>query len=242
MAMINRVYQTVLTIINKDNRGYLTPDEFNRLANQAQNEIFESYFVKKFQLDSIGVMTDGPANPPVIFADKINRFLTTSVLTANAAGTFDYPTDYYRLDNVTVPGTDGFSRIADQVDHNDIRYVILSPLTSPTAKQPVYTRQGDGVRLYPSSVTSINLDYIRKPAIPNWAYGYIDTTTMQLMQNPSSSTQSTPTFWEAPNVNTAIARGRFQDFELHPSDEQDLVAKILAYTGVVIRDLSLIHI
>ena len=36
---INNVYQTVLVIINKDNRGYITPEEFNRLAALAQNEI-----------------------------------------------------------------------------------------------------------------------------------------------------------------------------------------------------------
>ena len=44
---INNVSQTVLVIINKDNRGYITPEEFNRLAALAQNEIFESYFNKQ---------------------------------------------------------------------------------------------------------------------------------------------------------------------------------------------------
>ena len=44
MVNIDNVYNTVLVITNKDNRGYITPEEFNRLANQAQNEIFESYF------------------------------------------------------------------------------------------------------------------------------------------------------------------------------------------------------
>ena len=44
---INDVYQTVLVITNKDNRGYITPEEFNRLADQAQNEIFESYFARE---------------------------------------------------------------------------------------------------------------------------------------------------------------------------------------------------
>ena len=34
---INDVYQTVLVITNKDNRGYITPEEFNRLSDQAQN-------------------------------------------------------------------------------------------------------------------------------------------------------------------------------------------------------------
>ena len=41
---IDTVYQRVLSILNKEQRGYITPQEFNLLANQAQMEIFEQYF------------------------------------------------------------------------------------------------------------------------------------------------------------------------------------------------------
>ena len=44
MVGIDRVYQTVQKILNKEQRGYLPPVEFNLFANQAQNEIFEGYF------------------------------------------------------------------------------------------------------------------------------------------------------------------------------------------------------
>ena len=40
---INTVYKTVLLILNKEERGYVTPDEFNRISNQVQLEIFEQY-------------------------------------------------------------------------------------------------------------------------------------------------------------------------------------------------------
>jgi hypothetical protein len=42
--MIDDVRQAVLYILNKDNNGYITPDEFNKYANMAQLEIFEEYF------------------------------------------------------------------------------------------------------------------------------------------------------------------------------------------------------
>ena len=45
---INTVYTRVQSIANKEQRGYLTPIEYNRFANQAQLEIFEQYF---FDLD-----------------------------------------------------------------------------------------------------------------------------------------------------------------------------------------------
>ena len=44
MAMINDVRNTVLAIINKNNYGYLSPQDFNLYAQQAQMDLFEDYF------------------------------------------------------------------------------------------------------------------------------------------------------------------------------------------------------
>ena len=41
---INTIYQRVLDIANKEQRGYITPKQFNIFAEQAQMEIFDSYF------------------------------------------------------------------------------------------------------------------------------------------------------------------------------------------------------
>ena len=48
---VDTVYQRVLALANKEQRGYITPQEFNLLANQAQMSIFESYFYAKNQRD-----------------------------------------------------------------------------------------------------------------------------------------------------------------------------------------------
>ena len=44
MVNIDTVYQKVLALSNKEQRGYITPQEFNLLADRVQNEIFENYF------------------------------------------------------------------------------------------------------------------------------------------------------------------------------------------------------
>lgn len=41
---VDTVYQRVLGILNKEQRGYVTPQEFNLFANQAQLDLFEQYF------------------------------------------------------------------------------------------------------------------------------------------------------------------------------------------------------
>ena len=218
MVNINNVYQTVLTIINKENRGYLTPDEFNRLANLAQLEIFESYFYKAVQVAQADITADDGANPMMVNAEKISVFHATAPITSTS-NVFAYPgvpasdtdpREFYRLETVTVNGI-----IADQVSHKDIRYINLSPLTAPVATQPVFTRDAGGVTVYPNTVREIEIDYLRRPTAPNWGFA------INTMLNDGM-----------PVYDSAAST----DFELHPSDEQDLTYKILSLAGVVIRD------
>jgi hypothetical protein len=61
---VNEVYKSVLAILNKEQRGYITPYEFNLLATQVQLEIFESYF------DSLSMQLQKPGNDNE-YADKI---------------------------------------------------------------------------------------------------------------------------------------------------------------------------
>ena len=44
MVSVDAVYQKVLAIANKEQRGYITPQEFNLFADHAQMEIFDQYF------------------------------------------------------------------------------------------------------------------------------------------------------------------------------------------------------
>lgn len=208
MILIDRVYQTVLYILNKENTGYLTEDEFNSLANQAQNEIFRAYFPQEDRYLQQGRMnaTDH-SNLAMVIEEKINFFDVTRTI-GGTSGNFDFPSDFYRLGTITVSGN-----YADEVSRKEIAYIEKSPLAASTTKQPKYVRREDGITIYPNSITSISMNFIRKPAIPLWVGGAQDG-------------QAVP--------NTAGAG--YQDFELHPSEEPELVAKILAYSGVLIRD------
>ena len=44
MINIDTVYQKVLTLANREQRGYVTPQEFNLLADKAQLDILNNYF------------------------------------------------------------------------------------------------------------------------------------------------------------------------------------------------------
>lgn len=215
---INNVYQTVLVITNKDNRGYITPNEFNRLAEQAQNEIFASYFAKQASYELNAFIESDFSDPTTYLAEKINVFYKTVDL-ALLNGEFTYPTDLYRVGVISVD-----NKVADRASHDEIKYINLSPLTYPVATQPVYTLGSTGATIYPTTVTTgVTADYLKTPIRPKWGYvlqgtiPYYDDTVF----DPATDSYDTP--------------AKSYNFELHPSEENNLVIRILTYAGVVIK-------
>ena len=53
MVNVDTVYQRVLALANKEQRGYITPQEFNTFANQAQKEILDQYFYDISQFNRV---------------------------------------------------------------------------------------------------------------------------------------------------------------------------------------------
>ena len=207
MVDINKVYERVLFVANKEQRGYITPDEFNSYATQAQLEVFEGYFIKKFQTEQAPDTTDDYSDIAANVEEKITFFDNTITIDGRTGNIYAYPENFYRLALISVNG-----RMADEVSHKDLTYINLSPLTAPTATQPVFSRHEGGLTLYPLDYTgAITMTYVRKPVDPVWAY--MDDPSGEPIYNAAASTQ----------------------FELHPSDEQDLVYKILTMAGVAIK-------
>ena len=203
--MIDRIYRTVLSILNKEQRGYITPTEFNEFAQQAQVEIFENYFYDLGRaFNAHGVMMDMFSNIPDHVMEKLRRFRVDSDPIMVNNGIVTLPDNLYRLAEVF-----SNNRIVDMVSHKMISYVLLSPLTAPTITQPVYTRTGNRLNIYPTELTEVTLEYIRElETIPQWV-----GTTFQGQLIP----------------------GQHVDFELHPQEEYEIVAKILAYAGLSVR-------
>ena len=121
-------------------------------------------------------------------------------------GSYTLPTNLYRLGNVFWVNV-----IVDMVDHKMIRYVLNSPLTAPTQTQPVYTRTGNTLSVFPTvnQTAQIEIEYIRN----------LTTTPGITVVAINGDQQITVT----------------QDFELHSTEEPELVAKILSYAGVSVR-------
>lgn len=224
MVNVNTVYELVLFLANKEQRGYITPEEYNSFARQAQLQIFDGYFGKKVLAEQAPGTTDEYGDVRKIVEERLTYFDNSRAITTKSdlgvsdstVSGFAYPTDFYSLGQITT-AEGGRTVMLDEVSHRDLTYINLSPLTSPTTKQPVYTRHEDGIVAYPEAVSSIRMIYVRKPLAPVWAF--LDDPTGQ------------PIYDEANSF----------DFELNPAEEFSLVYRILTLAGVTIKQQDIVQ-
>jgi hypothetical protein len=287
---VDIVYKTVLLILNKEQRGNMTPDEFNKVATQVQLEIFESYFetlnqqirrpdndteyadrVKNVDQDisvfkTYGNATYVPAGgffnlPTTSGAGSATQTLTgngtassfpfTSItssqlassviaVTINGVSTTAYvingtnisfttipalndaiivtatPEDFYRLGTVIYQDT----KEVQLSQRNELLYLNSTPLIAPTTTYPIYLYEDNKLYLYPVSITSdVQVSYLRKPVDVIWNFT-IPSGQNYYQYNPTNSV----------------------DFELSKTEQANIILKVLLYSGVVIRDPSIVNI
>ena len=219
MVNVDTVYQRVLAIANKEQRGYITPLEFNLLANQAQLEIFESYFVELNQALAMPGNESEYSDIVKTLNEKISLFKTRSALTYSN-GYFSYPSNMHKLGTLYYrPGGSSIEKAIEvqEINHDELIDYSKSPLTSPTRSRPIYIRSTSGIEIFssPSIVNNIETSYIKRPAKVEW--GYV-VTNEQALYNASSS----------------------ENFELHSSEETTLVTGILGLAGIVLSRPDLV--
>jgi hypothetical protein len=107
--MINSVRNTVLSILNKNNYGYISPSDFNLFAKQAQMDIFEDYFYQynyQIQKENARQSGTGYADIKKGYEEVIEMFSETKYLTSNSNNIFFLPAplytgdDYYLINKV----------------------------------------------------------------------------------------------------------------------------------------------
>ena len=102
-ASINEVRNTVLAIANKNNYGYISPQDFNLYAKQAQMDMFEDYFYQYnnwITKENQRVSGTGYANIVKGIVEVIDSFSASVFLTQTNANTFALPNDYYLINKL----------------------------------------------------------------------------------------------------------------------------------------------
>ena len=217
---INTVYQRVLAIANKEQRGYITPQEFNILANQAQMDLFEQYFYDKNQFSRARGNKNIYADPLGILDEKISLFeVYETTLSTYTSSHHILPTDLYRLSTVKLSGV-----VCDYMSIKDFNDILDHPLLRPHANRPVYIKPNGGLKVYTNasdltasqvtSTSTVTCDYIKTPTDVVWGYNVI---LGKAIYNSNTST----------------------NFEMHESEEVNLINRILILAGITIKNTPL---
>lgn len=222
MVGIDRVYQTVQKILNKEQRGYLPPVEFNLFANQAQQEIFHSYFsMRNMVATNSSDYSDIQSNVEEKISYFDNEETISKTTFTNPAGNttqayYPYPSNFYHLVSVVYPD----DYVATEVSAKHLTYVKRSKYTKPTVRQPIFVRHEGGLVCIPdpsngteTTEPTITINYVRTPNEVQWNYETVNGKPLY-------------------NANTSI------DFELHPSEITELVLKICQYAGLSTKSVD----
>ena len=212
-------------ILNKEQRGYMTPTEFNKVATQVQLEIFEDYFDDLNKQLRVPQADTDYADRQENIDEKIAIFKTFGNATYKTVGSLSYfelstsdvynvLVDFYRLGNVLYND----EKVVQRLDRREFYYANQSRLTKPSTINPAYLYENQKLFIKPTSIVSkITVDYVRKPVDVNWVirlgslgqYEYNDLASV--------------------------------DFELHESEQTEVILKILLYAGIIIRDNEIVQ-
>jgi len=204
---IDTVYQKVLALANKEQRGYITPQEFNLFAGHAQMEIIDQYFYDINQFSRIPGNSTEYSDMLGLLDEKLSvlkGFHNANVF-SGSVNLPNLPIDLYKI------GTVIYNNIEiEEVNKNELLNINKSPLAKPTLSRPIYVNTHSGLEIYPQSIRSIDMTYIKKPTNPNWDYIVVNE---KALYNPANST----------------------NFQLHSTEEPELVHRILALAGIAIE-------
>ena len=212
---VDPVYKTVLLILNQQQRGYMTPDEFNKVGTQVQLNIFEKYEEDLNQQYRMPQNDTEYANRVKNIEQSLQFFQRTGT-TAYVGPHFTLtPTDIYRLGSVYSGGIE----LTQYAQRNELTQILLSPLTQPTTNFPIYLYENNLLYVYPTTIqTGITISYLKKPADINW--GYSVGALGQFLYSAGAS------------VN----------FELSVTEQTNVITRVLAYAGVIINDPTIIQV
>ena len=216
MISVDTVYQRVLALANKEQRGYITPQEFNLYANQAQMDIFRQYFYDINQFKRVPGNSSSYSSTTDLIEEKLSMFKIGPVGIGDVEPLQNH-VNFYKITQVSKQDANSVSSVAQKINYEDYHTSQKGPLTRATENRPIYYVKDNSIYVFPLIGTN-QFTYIRRPNKVSWTYVVVDE---KALYNPSN--------------------GSHADFELHISEETNLVIKILQLSGLSIKDYNVVQ-
>ena len=204
---IDAVYQKVLALANKEQRGYITPQEFNLFADQAQKEILEQYFYDINQFGRLQGNNTEYSDMIGLLNEKLSILEHQKIAFGGVVNYQSFVPPVYRIGSV-IAESSGIE--IEEVSNNEYYYIKSSSLTKPSSTNPVYVIAENGLNIYPTDINKVIVSYIKEPTKPVWGYIVVGDKAI-------------------------YSSGDTSDFELHSLEESELVYRILAFAGITLE-------
>lgn len=205
-------------VLNKENRGYLTPVQFNSYAKLAQQTVFDNLFIKYRdgnvkKNNRVHASEFGDEKKKI--KEDIERFMKEEQL-FELDGYFLMPEDcYYTLQLIWNDSTE----IEEAEKNKMLTYLTNSTLAAPSRCYPVYSKYYDKYLIKPETIIDcVTAVYVRNLKEPNWTY---QTIQRNPIFNPSDVS--------------------YQDFELQEDYANDIIAEILKLSGLQLQDQQVLQ-
>ena len=229
MARVRVVYETLKDLVNKDQKGFVTPSIFNNLAGIAQLNIFNRLFDDVKDAHRNARAAFNPGRDKSLFKrlrEDLAFFVKRETFLINTDGVFDKPAALSRVISIRTGETtqDNGEITHTQVeivyDEEKIERILRSNISSPSESFPVSLVSRD-IEVFPSSVSEIDLKYYKFPQSVNMATG--------------NYSASSPSIALIEGTSIVDPNNSF-DFELPRHYESELVIEIGEMIGVNLRD------
>ncbi len=229
MASINAVYSTLKNLVNKDQKGFVTPAVFNSFAGLAQTNIYNRLFddlnnTRKLRRQAFDAERDKSLEKRI--KEDLSVFAKNATI-EREAGFFAKPSNFSRAISATtfgsiVLGQSTRTPIEMLYDEEKIERILRSNLHTPTEDYPI-ALMSDDIEVYPQSINRIQLRYYKNPQSKRASDGELSANS------PSYGYQAFGTTDVFDSQNS-------YDFELPDHYVNDLVVEIAGMIGVNLRD------
>jgi hypothetical protein len=201
---INDIYKLVSYLVDKYQGTYLSPDDFNMVVNMAQRQ-YLNYLTEDGSGHTgmhLGRKSGMLINAPVV--ETLSIFIKESTLTVTSQ-VATQPTDLYRIISMR---TSNDLHVVRKITPDKLAEIIDDVIDPPTLIDPIYVDMGSNFKIYPNTVTSVKVSYVRVPADMKWAY------TGALVYDSANSVQ--------PEWNT--------------KDLEDIIYRTIGIIGINLKD------
>lgn len=231
MVSVKRVYEVLKDLANKEQRGFISPSEFNSMAPVAQMAIYRKMWGEVLAAESLKLSgRDGQRDLSKAndVREELSMYMKSSTRERQTNLKYTYPDDFYKLSSAktygsVLMGVTTSIPIELIYDPHKVDYMLNSKLSAPSISKPV-ALVADSIEVYPNSIKKIDIRYYK---IPQGLDGTGAPSVSQVQYNYTTVAGD-----EVFNPTTSI------NFELPEDREQELVIEMAGMVGTALRDAA----